>query len=93
MNTTLINVVYRGSPRMVVRQAGVDVGLMAFAFASLIFVMRAVCALIELRFFRALGKKCHAKTAEEFQYKNGGPNKKGPAHSPGLDQFGCGGRI
>ncbi|AZS78422.1 MULTISPECIES: hypothetical protein [Achromobacter] len=22
-----------------------------------------------------------------------GANEKGPAHSPGLDQFGCGGRI
>ena len=33
MNTTLINVVYRGSPCVVVRQADVDVGLIASAFA------------------------------------------------------------
>ncbi|WP_156333226.1 hypothetical protein [Achromobacter sp. 2789STDY5608621] len=28
-----------------------------------------------------------------FVFNTPAANEKGPAHSPGLDQFGCGGRI
>lgn len=34
-----------------------------------------------------------ARTNEFFGREFAGTNEKGPAHSPGLRQFGCGGRI
>lgn len=96
VNITQTNAVCSGSTFMVALPAGAGVmSIMGFAAADSAGAL--AFGLQRAQNENATRVAVAARNSQAFilqaQMKNASTNEKGPAHSPGLRQFGCGGRI